>query len=172
MKKQLYARLYRLILNLWPCMRASGGRVTHLSGDFTLATVRLPLNWRTRNAVGTIFGGSMFSAADPMFMLMLREILGKDYVVWDKGATARFKRPARVTLLADFNITPEMLAGLRGLLDGRNEAVFTWTVAYKDRQGTVYAEFDRVMYVATKTFYEAKLANRAARQELPVESRG
>ena len=32
--------------------------------------VTIPLSLRTRNYVGTIFGGSMFSGTDPLFMLM------------------------------------------------------------------------------------------------------
>jgi hypothetical protein len=28
--------------------------------------VRVPLGWRTRNYVGTIFGGSMYGAVDPL----------------------------------------------------------------------------------------------------------
>jgi hypothetical protein len=33
--------------------------------------------------------------ADPFFMLMLIENLGKDYIVWDKSASIRFKKPGR-----------------------------------------------------------------------------
>jgi hypothetical protein len=36
-------------------------------------------SWRTRNYVGTIFGGSMYSAVDPIYMVMLTRRLGKDY---------------------------------------------------------------------------------------------
>jgi hypothetical protein len=48
--------------------------------------VKLPLWWRTRNVVGTIFGGSIYAAVDPFYMLMLIKVLGREYVVWDKAA--------------------------------------------------------------------------------------
>ena len=54
--------------------------------------VKLPLNWRTRNYVGTIFGGSLYGAVDPVYMIMLMKVLGRDYVVWDKAASIRFRR--------------------------------------------------------------------------------
>jgi hypothetical protein len=38
----------------------------------------MPLSWRTRNYVGTIFGGSMNSAVDPIYMVILIRRLGKD----------------------------------------------------------------------------------------------
>jgi acyl-coenzyme A thioesterase PaaI-like protein len=137
-----------------------------LSPDFMRMTVRLPLNWRTRNAVGTIFGGSMFAATDPMFMLMLQRALGKAYVVWDKGVAVRFKRPATRTLFAEFRITPEMLAEVREAVRSRGEADFTWTVRLEDEDGVVHAEFDRTLYVADKAFYKRKQAARTASRPL------
>ncbi|MDB4973461.1 MAG: hypothetical protein JWN48_1802 [Myxococcaceae bacterium] len=158
------AQLNRFLLNVWPCIQGGGGRVTYLSDDFTRLTVRLPLTWRTRNVVGTIFGGSMYASTDPFFMLMLMRILGKGYVVWDKGCTIRFKRPAKQTLHADFHVTPERLANLHEKLSLKQETDVTWTVQYKDASGLVYAEFDKVLYVATKAFYSQKLQARASRQ--------
>ena len=40
--------------NLFPAFRGTGGRITYIAGDFREARVRLPLNWRTRNYVGTM----------------------------------------------------------------------------------------------------------------------
>ena len=163
------ALVFRLGFNLWPCIRGSGGRVSHLAPDFTRITVRLPLNWRTRNAVGTIFGGSMFAATDPMYMLMLQRLLGRAYVVWDKGSAIRFKRPATRTLFAHFHVTPAMLAQVREAVASQGEADFTWPVRLEDEDGTVHAEIDRTIYVADKAFYKRKLEARNARvQEQPA----
>ena len=41
-----------------------------------------------------MFGGSMFSAMDPLAMVALIHSLGEDYVVWDKSASIQYKRPA------------------------------------------------------------------------------
>ncbi len=156
MSPAVYAWISRHSMNLWPCIRRTGGRVTHLSPDFMTLIVRLPLNWKTRNIVGTIFGGSIYASTDPFFMIMLMRILGKDFVVWDKGCTIRFKKPAKETIYARFEITPEMLSKVREdvALDGKT--VFTWTIQYRDAAGTVYAEFDKLMYVAKKEVYKAR----------------
>lgn len=163
-KKKLYSEFIRFGLNLWPCLRRTGGRVIYLAEDFTRLTVRLSLNWKTRNVVGTIFGGSMYASTDPYFMLMLIKILGDDYVVWDKGCTIRFKRPAKETIIADFFITPEMLHNVRSQLAINNEFDFTWTIQYKDKFDVVYAEFDKVIYVAQKSFYKEKLKRRSLKE--------
>ena len=149
-------------MNLAPCIRASGGRVVALSDDFTRLRVKLKLSWLTRNLVGTIYGGSMYSAIDPFYMLMLIRILGRDYIVWDKGATIRFKRPARETLFADFHINEEMLAQVRDEVERRGETTFNWPIALESASGVVHAEFEKTLYVAKKDVYEAKLRQRVA----------
>jgi hypothetical protein len=157
-----YAWVYRLALNLWPCIRGSGARVVYLSSDFKKMTVSLKLSLRTRNLVGTIYGGSMYASTDPMYMLMLLEILGPNYVVWDKGCTVRFKKPATVPLLAHFEISDEMLKEILSHVEKNGEHSFTWPASYKDRDGKIYCEFDKVLYVATKSFYKDKLSKRTA----------
>jgi len=161
MKKPVSARLARILMNGTPCIRASGARVMALSQDFTRLQVRLKLSWLTRNLVGTIYGGSMYSAIDPFYMLMLMRILGPRYVVWDKACTIRFKRPARETLFADFHIDDQMLTQVREEVERNGEGTFTWPVALQDTSGAVYVEFDKVLYVAKKDFYETKLRQRA-----------
>ena len=58
--------------------RLSGQRRARhlLADDFREVRVKLPLSLRTRNAVGTIFGGSLYGAVDPIYMIMLMRLLG------------------------------------------------------------------------------------------------
>lgn len=160
MNRALWSRIFKLALNFWPCIRFSGGRITHLSEDFTVLRVKLPLTWRTRNRVGTIYGGSMYSATDPFYMLMLMEILGREFVVWDKAGTIRFKRPAQETLFVEFKITTEMLADVRNTVEQCHEGNFVWTIQLKSASGVVHAEIDKTLYVAKKSFYREKIAKR------------
>ena len=92
--------------NVFPAFRGTGGRVRFVAPDFREIRVELPLSRRTRNYVGTIFGGSLYAAADPFYMIMLIQTLGPDYVVWDKAASIRFQKPGRSTLFAGF-LLPE-----------------------------------------------------------------
>lgn len=154
------SRFFRFALNVWPCIRGGGARVERIAGDFRYLRVRLPLNWRTRNRVGTIFGGSMYSATDPYFMLMLMEVLGKGYVVWDKAASIRFRRPGKETLYVEFELPEERVQEVRSKVEESGEADFVWRVELKDRAGMVHAEIDKTVYVATREFYKTKLAAR------------
>lgn len=66
MLDRLRARLWRLAFRLFPAYRGTGGRVTHIAPDWSEVRVRIPHNWRIRNYVGTVFGGSMYGAVDPI----------------------------------------------------------------------------------------------------------
>ena len=156
------ALLYRLLLSFWPCIRNTGGRVVHLSDDFRELDVELPLNWRTRNRVGTIFGGSIYASIDPFYMLMFMEILGKDFVVWDKGASIKFKRPGTRTLTAKLRVTKEFSDDIRAKALESGELTFDLPVSYRDEDGLEYAEIRKTIYVATKAFYAEKVKKRDA----------
>ena len=162
---KIYAAMYRIFLNFWPCVRGGGGSVIHISPDFHRVTVKLKFSWRTRNLVGTMYGGSIYASTDPMYMLMLMEILGSGYVVWDKGCTVRFRRPAKSTIYANFEITPAMLNEVRNAVAENGEHSFIWKVEFKDKNGTVYAELDKVLYVAAKSHYKEKQRKRNAAEK-------
>jgi Domain of unknown function (DUF4442) len=147
MRESLRTFLYRLGFNLWPCYRNSGGRVSFIAADWSEIRVRLPLSWRTRNYVGTIYGGSIYGAVDPFYMLMLMHRLGGDYEVWDKAATVRFRKPGRTTLNARMAIPEGEEAAIREALKGARSVDRTYRVELVDRDGVVHAEVDKVVYV-------------------------
>ncbi len=65
--------------------------------------------------------------ADPFYMLMLIENLGRDYMVWDKAATIRFRKPGKGTVQAEFRLTEEQVRAIREKLqtEPKVEPVFT-----------------------------------------------
>lgn len=159
------AFLTRWLVNFLPCIRRTGGRVIYISKDFHELTVRLKLTWRTRNIMGTIFGGSMYASTDPFYMIMLMQILGENYVVWDKGCSFRFKRPAKETIYAKFKITPEMLKTVMEQVEAQGEHTFTWPLEYKNEKGDVFVEFEKMLYVAKKEVYDEKLRRRKLKSQ-------
>jgi hypothetical protein len=137
--------------NLFPAYRGSGARVTYISADFREVRIRLPLTWRSRNAVGTIFGGSMYAAVDPMYMIMLMKCLGSEYVVWDKAATIRFRKPGRTTLHARFLLDDAELDAIRSATSTGQPADRTYNVDLTDAEGVVHASVEKIIYVRRKT---------------------
>ena len=74
-------RLARWRFNWFPAYRATGARITYIAADWREVRIRLPLSRRTRNYVGTIFGGSLYGALDPIYMIMLIKALGSEPTV-------------------------------------------------------------------------------------------
>lgn len=150
MAESFKSRSFRWGFNLFPAYRGSGGRVTYIAEDWHDVRVKLPLNWRTRNYVGTIYGGSIYAAIDPIYMLMLMKILGPGYVVWDKAAKIRFRRPARETLYVDFSLDRGEIAEIVKLADEARSVDRIYNVELKNGEGLVHAEIEKTVYIAKK----------------------
>lgn len=160
-------RIFKLMFNIFPGFRRTGARMIKASDDLHYAKIRLPLNYKTRNYVGTIYGGSMYSCADGIYMVQLINILGKEYVVWDKSASIRFRRPGNTTLYGEFAISPEFVKQVKSEIKQQNEKDYTMKVDLVDQAGEVYATIEKVLYIASKAHYKEKRKRKLAQQEAP-----
>jgi len=167
--ENLKARFKRNLLNFFPPYWGTGARAVFLSNDSKEVQIRLPLFWRTRNYVGTIFGGSIYASADPIFMIQLIELLGKTYVVWDKSATIRFLRPGNKALFARFLISDELLKQIKNDVAEKKEIDLNLAVDFVDLDGNIYAQVNKVLYIADKSFYNAKKASRSQAEKAIIE---
>lgn len=147
MPESFESRRLRWGFNLFPAYRGTGARVTYVADDFREVRVRLPLSWRTRNYVGTIFGGSFYGAVDPFYMIMLIKVLGPGYTVWDKAATIRFRRPGRTTLFARFVLEEEEIRMIRELADRSPSIDRVYHVDLTDAGGLVHASVEKTVYI-------------------------
>jgi len=141
------SRRLRWTFNLIPAYRGTGARVTYVASDFREVRVELPLSWRTRNYVGTIFGGSLYGAVDPVYMIMLMKILGPSYTVWDKAAAIRFRRPGRSTLFARFALDEEEIRTIRELAEEHPSIDRVYRVDLTDAGGLVHASVEKTVYI-------------------------
>lgn len=150
MPESRHTRWLRWKFKFFPAWRGTGAVVTYIAADFKEVRVKLPLSWRTRNYVGTIFGGSLYAAVDPIYMIMLMRILGRDYVVWDKAASIRFRKPGRSTLYATFVVDDAEVEAIRAATAGGEPVDRVYTIDLKDAEGVVHATVEKVIYVRRK----------------------
>lgn len=143
----------RIGFNLFPPFRGTGGRLVWVAPDLLSMEAELRYNWRTRNANGTIYGGSLFSVTDgPHPIMLLIALDPRRVVVWDKAASIRYRRPATQTLRARFEISPDLLREIQHRLqaDEAIEHVFTIDLTGADQK--VYATVERTVYIATRDY--------------------
>jgi acyl-coenzyme A thioesterase PaaI-like protein len=140
-------RLLLRLLSLYPPFLGAGIRVRRLARAPDVYEARMKLRGWNRNVVGTHFGGSLYTMCDPFFMLILIDALGPGFVVWDKSATIRFRRPGRGTVRARFEIAAATIESLRAEVaaNGRAEPVFVAEAIGDD--GAVVAEIEKVISI-------------------------
>ena len=147
--------LFRFI-NFWPPYLGAGIRLKRLARDCSEAEVEMKLRWWNTNYVGVHFGGSLYAMTDPFYMLIamerfrLKGWLG-DYVIWDKAATIRFKRPGRGTVRAHFKLTDQQLEELKNTADREGKAEAIYPVQVVSESGEVVAEVEKTLYLRKKT---------------------
>lgn len=143
-------RLRRWGFNLFPAYVGTGAHITYIASDWREIKVKLPLSWRTRNYVGTIYGGSMYGAVDPIYMIMLIKLLGPEYVVWDKAASIRFRKPGKTTLYARFAVDAAETEAIKQELQSQPSLDRVYTVDLVDKDGVVCATVEKTIYIRRK----------------------
>jgi hypothetical protein len=149
--KQALKRYFGILLNVWPPFLGAGIRVKRFQPDWKAIEVEMKLRRWNSNYVGTHYGGSLYSMADPFYMLMLIENLGSDYIVWDKSATIRFKKPGKGKVTAAFRLADEQLEQIREALKREEKIDRIFTVEIKDESGAVVAEIEKQLHVRKKS---------------------
>lgn len=153
-------KLFKVGFNISPMYRRTTARIVAISKNMHEVTVKLPLSYKNRNYVGAIFGGSMQSATDPIYMIQLMNILGDDYIVWDKSATIKYKRPAREDIYGFFVFTTDEIEMIKDKVEQEKEFNYQKSLALKSASDTVYAEIDKTLYIAQKKYYKEKLKSK------------
>lgn len=156
---------FKHVMNWYPMFLGTGGKVLFIQHDWKRAIVRLKLNLWTRNYVGTIFGGSMFAAVDPFHIVLLINIMGKNYVIWDKAATIRFKKPGKGLIKADISYTDEEIKNIERITQENGHYEFTKPVSWIDEKGDVVSTVDKTVYVATKEYYKNRAKEKALQKQ-------
>ena len=145
----LKQRIMLRCVNLWPPFAATGIHV-NWGPDMKSAEVTMKLRPWNRNFVGTHYGGSLYSMCDPFYMLMLIKNLGPEYIVWDKAASIRFRKPGKGTVRAEFQLTDSQLDDIREQLKALPKYEPIYSVEVKDGSGDVVAEVQKTLHIRKK----------------------
>ena len=138
------------LIGYYPPYLGAGIRLKSISDDFHRVELEMKLRWWNRNAVGTHFGGSLQAMADPFYMLMLIQILGRDYIVWDKASTIRFKKPGRGTVRCIYELSPDQVASMKSEVDASGKKDFQLPLHILDEEDDIVCELEKIIYIRKK----------------------
>lgn len=147
---RLTPRLLKFIMNIYGPFLGAGIKVEHISPGWENIRVSMDLHWYNRNAVGVHFGGSLYSMVDPHLMLMYMQLLGNDYIVWDKAAAISFLRPGKGKVWADVVITEDDITTAIAATENNQVYEPSRTIEIKNSQKKVVAEIRKDLYIRRK----------------------
>lgn len=144
-------KFFDYIINLYGPFFGAGIKMKNMSKDHRSCDVIMDLTWYNKNYMGTQFGGSLYSMTDPWFMFMMIKNMGPEYIIWDKGATIRFKKPGRGRVKAHFEITQADIDEVKNYLSTNVKMDKIFKVEIRDDDGVLIAEVDKVVYFRKKS---------------------
>ncbi len=151
-------------LEWYPPFLCMGVRVLALSDDWRQVRLLLPLNWRTRNPGGSMFGGCMASLADPIAALACSRVF-PGYAVWTRAMSLDFRREGRGDLELRFDFDPALEQRVRDELVQRDRATPSFEYAYFSSDGEPCALVHNT--VAIRTHHRHQSGGALGRGKLP-----
>ena len=141
------SKLLKLAFHLFPPFWGAGIKVKTIANDYKSLRVEMPLRWYNRNIKGTHFGGNLFSMTDPFLMIMLIQVLGKSYDVWDQSSDIRFCKPGTGKVIAHFELSPTLIKDI--LNKTRDGSKFTpeFIVHITNEAGDTIAVVTKTIYI-------------------------
>ena len=147
-------------MNLYPPLLANRVRIKYVSKDFKELKLVVKKSIFNRNLAGTIFGGTIFSAADPFHAVMYWQIFAHQYNmnvrVWLKAADISYKRPSESNLYYHFIISDEDVAKAKKALDERGRYFVTHTINATNKQDEICAVINLTTYIGLKVLDKRK----------------
>ena len=100
----------------------------------------------------SIFGGTIYSAADPFYALLFGQILRSDGMkinVWLKGGSIKFLKPGRTDLYYSITITDDMILELKTDLNKTGVFIKTYTIEIFSKTGQLHAIAKNELFIRT-----------------------
>ncbi len=144
------AKTMKKLLNLYPPYLGAGVKVENISPNWNEVRVSMAVRWYNRNAVGTHFGGSIYSMIDPHIMLILMKRLGSDYWIWDKSADIDFIKATKKKITAHIFISDEEIEKIKTLASTGQKQLPQFTIDIIDSDQELIARVNKVIYIKKK----------------------
>ncbi|WMS86435.1 DUF4442 domain-containing protein [Pleionea litopenaei] len=150
MKRKLNAIWLKRLFNIWPPYLGAGLKVLEITEQWDYARVKLRKGRLNSNYFGTAYGGSLYSMTDPFYALLLVNQLGRDYIVWDKGATIKYIRPGTTDVYCEFKLSPEKVLEIKQLTDQQEKYEPEFEVDIFDANQQLVAKVTKILHVRRK----------------------
>lgn len=140
-------------MRLYPPLLFQRIWVQKIHKGFRGADVKINRSLFTMNFGKAIFGGTIFSAADPFYAMLFGQILihkGYKITIWLKSADIQYLKPARTDLYYSIKITEEMITEVETELKAKDVVVKTYPIELYSKKGLLCATVKNEIYIRKK----------------------
>ncbi|MEZ0453025.1 DUF4442 domain-containing protein [Sphingobacterium thalpophilum] len=144
------------LLRVYPPFLFQGIWVKKISPGFKGAEVKIYKTLFNINTNKTLFGGTIFAAADPIFPILLDQYLQmtgfKKTVAWLKSSTIEFKKPGKTSLSYKVELPDQLLSECTEAIRSRGKIVKNFSLEIKDRYDELCAVVRCETYIRDLNF--------------------
>lgn len=130
--------------------------VKSIQEDFMRIDIKIYKSFLNINSNRTIFGGTIFSAADPVYPLLFSQLFKlhglPKTITWLKSASIDYKKPGRSTLTLQVDIRKHQLEEALKKIRSDGKVVQSFTADIKDKTGEICATTKSEIYVRDLRF--------------------
>jgi hypothetical protein len=117
---------------------------------FRGASVKINKSLLNKNYNRSIFGGTLFAAADPFYPILFQQLLtrkGYQVIVWLKSAQINYLKPANTTLYFNIDIDDDTLNEAEQVLNTEGKYMKTFLIEMRNTDGEVCVNVQAEVYV-------------------------
>ncbi|MFD2595679.1 PaaI family thioesterase [Sphingobacterium griseoflavum] len=148
---QLSPKALKWVLRFYPPFFFQRIWVKRVYPDFRQLDMKIHKSLLNRNSNGTIFGGTIFAAIDPIHTLLFDQIFRrkgiKRTVTWLKSARIEYLKPGRKSLYFSVRISDEELNRALQAITESGKLVQTFEVLIYDANDTLCARSANEIYI-------------------------
>jgi acyl-coenzyme A thioesterase PaaI-like protein len=147
---KLSPRGVKWMMNLYPPLLFNRIVVKEISHDFLYARVVIKKSFLNRNLNGTIFGGTLFSAADPFFSVLYWQIFlrkKKQMEAWVRAIEGNYLKPANTNITLEFKLSNQDIDEAEIMVEKEGRIKKWHTINLLNNNGEICVEFKILVYM-------------------------
>jgi hypothetical protein len=150
-------RLLKWAMRFYPPLFFQRIWVINFEKGFTGVRVKISKSILNRNYNGSIFGGTIFTAADPFYPLLFHQLFSKKgyrIVAWSKSAEIQFLKAGLTDLYFDIKLDNIEIAEAEHILNTGGKYVKSHPIDIYNKSGEICVSLRNEVYLRNLDFIE------------------
>ncbi len=147
---KLSERASTWVMRLYPPLFFQRIWVKKFHKGFTGVDVVIHYSFFNRNSNGSIFGGTIFAATDPLYAFLFGQLFarkGYKTIVWLKSARIQYIKPAKSNLYIHIKLSEAEIEELAQELNEVGKIVKNFSIELRDKRGEICAIANNEVYL-------------------------